>query len=100
MGTAHDTGMPEGFPDLVRLILHTASNTTVAEIKAHYEFGSNPAKLAWDWVTDVIFACNANNIASAYRDRARRYIMSIPPAVHAMDVSCRTPYSTLRIQSS
>jgi carboxylesterase type B len=88
MGTSHDTDMPGYFPTLVRQILRTASNTTVAAIEAYYDFASNPAKLAWDWTTDVLFACNAHNVASAYQDRARRYIMSVPPATHGMDLSC------------
>jgi hypothetical protein len=86
-----DTGMPELFPALVRRILHTASDQTIAEIQGHYDFADNPARLAWDWTTDIIFACNAYNIANAYKDRARRYIFSLPPAYHGQDLACMVP---------
>ncbi|KAK3349720.1 putative lipase 2 [Lasiosphaeria hispida] len=85
LGLAHDGGLPEYFPTMVRQILSTASNETIADIQSHYYFAENPAKLAWDWTTDVIFACNAANIAAAYKESARRYIFSVPPAVHGQD---------------
>ncbi|KAB5583472.1 putative lipase 2, partial [Coniochaeta sp. 2T2.1] len=87
MGTSHDQGLPEYFPVMVRQILSTASNKTLAEIESCYDFDDNPAKLAWDWTTDIIFACIAANIATAYQDRARRYIFNVPPAVHGQDTS-------------
>ncbi|KAK4041356.1 lipase 1 [Parachaetomium inaequale] len=87
MTTSSGVGMPENFPFLVRQIFRTASNETVANIQSKYDFADNPAKLAWDWTTDVIFACNAANMASAYRDHARRYIFSAPPAVHGQDLT-------------
>ena len=89
MGTSHDTSLPEYFPTMVRQILSTASNQTIAYIQSQYDFAGNPAKLAWDWTTDVIFACNAANIATAYKNRARRYIFSVPPAVHGQDLYCK-----------
>jgi hypothetical protein len=97
-GTSNDRDMPAAFPNLVRQILHTADNATVAAIQAHYDYAANPPSLAWDWTTDIIFACNAENTAAAYRDRARRYIMSIPPAVHGADISCElfSPTESIR----
>ncbi|GAB1316947.1 Carboxylic ester hydrolase [Madurella fahalii] len=86
MGTSHDEGLPDYFPVMVRQILSTASNDTIAHIQSHYDFAEEPAKLAWDWTTDIIFACNAANIATAYKDRARRYIFSLPPAIHGQDL--------------
>ena len=94
MGLAHDTGLPEYFPTMVRQILSTASNETIADIESHYDFAGNPAKLAWDWTTDVIFACNAANIAAAYKGSARRYVFSVPPAIHGQDAYCKTLLST------
>jgi hypothetical protein len=88
MGLSPDANMPTNFPILVRQIFSTASNETIAHIQSHYDFADNPAKLAWDWTTDVIFGCNAANLASAYQDRARRYIFSAPPAVHGQDMFC------------
>jgi len=82
--------MPARFPSLVRKILTSASNETVAGIEATYNSSlSEPAQLAWDWTTDVIFACNAYNIANAYENRTRRYILSTPPATHGMDLNCK-----------
>ncbi|SPN96553.1 uncharacterized protein DNG_00076 [Cephalotrichum gorgonifer] len=86
MGTSNDEGLPEAFPALVRQIFPTASNDTVAYIQSHYDFADNPAKLAWDWTTDVIFACNAANVARAYKDGSRRYIFSVSPAIHGQDI--------------
>ncbi|KAK4442551.1 lipase 1 [Podospora aff. communis PSN243] len=85
LGLTRDEGFPEYFPTMVRQIFSTASNEMIAEIQANYDFTGNPAKLAWDWTTDVIFACNAANIAAAYKEKARRYIFSVPPAVHGQD---------------
>ena len=77
------------FPKTVRHILPGADDTTVERIKSLYNApAENPEKLAWDWYTDVIFACNAYHTARAYKDMARRYYMSIPPAVHGLDLTC------------
>ncbi|KAK0625939.1 carboxyl ester lipase [Immersiella caudata] len=85
LGLTSDQGFPERFPIVVRQIFSAISNETIAEIQANYDFAGNPSKLAWDWTTDVIFACNAANIAAAYNRKARRYIFSVPPAVHGQD---------------
>lgn len=83
MGTSSDTNMPQAFPDLVRKILPTANNATIATIQVHFPYPPGlPEELAWDWTTAIIFECNAYNLATAFKDRARRYIMSIPPATH------------------
>lgn len=81
--------MPDEFHKIVRHFLPGADDTTVERIKSLYNVpAENPDKLAWDWYTDVIFACNAYHTAQAYKDKARRYYMSIPPAVHGLDVTC------------
>jgi hypothetical protein len=94
MGTASDAEkMPNGFPDLVRKVLPSASNKTIALIQAHFPYSPElPAKLAWDWTTAMIFECNAYNLANAFRDRARRYIMTVPPATHGQDAACKPFY--------
>jgi hypothetical protein len=90
MGTSSDSNMPQAFPALVRKILPTASNATIAAIQAHFPYPPDlPEELAWDWTTAIIFECNAYNLATAFKDKARRYIMSIPPAVHGEDMSCK-----------
>jgi carboxylesterase type B len=88
MGLSHDEDQPAYFPIMVRQIMSTASNQTVGEILSlyHPEF---PEQLAWDWTTDVVFACNAYNLASALPQKARRYVMSTPPAVHGQDAFCK-----------
>lgn len=83
--------MPQAFPELVRRILPTASNSTIASIEAHFPYPADlPAKLAWDWTTAMVFECNVYNVAKAFEDKTRRYIMSIPPAIHGQDVPCKS----------
>lgn len=91
MGISSDEGMPEAFGELVRRVLPTATNETIAEIQSNYQFGDTPEKLAWDWTMDIVFSCNAANVAAAYRDVARRYIFSAPPATHGQDLMCMIP---------
>lgn len=100
MGTSSDENMPEAFPDLVRRVLPTASNTTIAAIEAHFPYpADNPAELAWDYTTAMAFECNAYNIANSFKDKTHRYIMSIPPATHGQDVLCML-YHELTYQSA
>lgn len=89
MGTSSDGDMPAKFPALVRRTLTTASNDTVAMIRSGYQNLSEPAQLAWDWTTDVVFACNAYNLAQALPDKSHRYIMSEAPAIHGQDLTCK-----------
>lgn len=92
MGTSSDTNMPQAFPDLVRKVLPTANNATIAAIQAHFPYPPGlPEELAWDWTTAIIFECNAYNLATAFKDRTRRYIMSISPATHGEDMLCKLP---------
>jgi hypothetical protein len=93
MGLSDDEGMPERFPILAREIMTTASNETIAAIESKYDYSTNPAKLAWDWTTDAIFACNAYNLARTYANKTHRYIMSIPPATHAQGILCKLPHT-------
>ena len=93
--------MPQAFPDLVRRILPTASKATIAAIQAHFPYPLDlPEELAWDWTTAIIFECNAYNLATAYKDKTRRYIMSIPPAVHGEDMTCKPPNVSLSLSVS
>lgn len=83
--------MPNRFPEIVRANIPNASNETVTKLRDLYSFPSElPEKLAWDYTTDVVWSCTVSNIAEAYSDRARRFVFSVPPATHGLDLSCRT----------
>lgn len=75
---------PGDFLRGVRNVIPNANDSTIERIESLYKSGNRTS----DWETDVIYACNAYNTAKAYGDRAKRYTMSIPPAVHAQDLSC------------
>lgn len=85
MGLSSDQGMPGAFPNLVRQLIPRTNDSTIAALQALYEPLSQPEQLAWDWTTDVFFQCNAHSLAKAYKDRAKSYIMSVPPATHGLD---------------
>ncbi|KAF5862073.1 hypothetical protein ETB97_012138 [Aspergillus alliaceus] len=88
MNLINDNNMPAAFPALVRTVFTTASNRTIQQIQDLFPFpSSNPAKLAWDWATSIIYGCHAQNVAAAYPDITHRYVMAIPPATHAEDLS-------------
>lgn len=87
--TSSDDDMPNAFPALVRRMLPGASDETISFIQARYH-PQVPAQLAWDWTTDVVFACPAYNLANALPDRTHFYINSIPPAAHGQDVPCKS----------
>ena len=86
--TSHDTGMPGYFPTLVRQMMPTASNATAQELQDVYLDPSNLPRMAWDWTTDVVFACNDYYLANVLPNISRRYIMSTPPATHGYDLLC------------
>ncbi|KAK2785070.1 hypothetical protein FQN53_007963 [Emmonsiellopsis sp. PD_33] len=87
MTTSSDQNMPEAFPELVRRILPGASNATITSIEARFPYpAGKPEEMAWDWTTAIVFECNVQNIAKAYKAKTHRYIMSIPPATHGQDI--------------
>lgn len=89
LGQAPPDHMPEIFPYLVRGTIPHASDETIQKIQSLYTYPADlPAKLGWDWVTDITYACNAYYTAKAYAPKAQRYVMSVPPAIHALDQSC------------
>jgi carboxylesterase type B len=101
MNLVADNNMPASFGELVRTAFPTANNRTVARIQELFQFPpSKPWQLAWDWATSVIFACHSQSIAAAYAETARRYVMAIPPATHAEDLSCWFPHLFQRWISS
>ena len=91
MGLVAEENMPGAFPDLVLKLFTTADKETIDHIESLFPYPpSTPQKLAWDWLTSVAYACLARSTAEAYKDSARRYVMTIPPAVHGQDLSCRS----------
>lgn len=88
--TSSDQGMPDAFGALARRTLPGASDETVREVlDLYYTPGMEP-QLAWDWTTDVVFACNAFNLARGLPGKVRRYVMSTPPATHGQDLLCKS----------
>ncbi|TQV95176.1 lipase [Cordyceps javanica] len=83
--TSSDDNMPAAFPALVRRMLPGADNDTISSIQAQYH-PRVPEQLAWDWTTDVVFACQAYSLANALPDRTNMFINSIPPAAHGQDI--------------
>jgi hypothetical protein len=82
--------MPEAFPNLVRRILPSATNETIATIQSLYQWpDAAPEQLAWKWTADAIFICHYLAIAEALDMSTRRYVMSIPPAYHGFDSLCK-----------
>ena len=82
--------MPQRFPEIVRAHLPNATNSSIAKLQAFYPFPAElPEKLAWDYTTDVVWGCPAYNLAVAYKDRARRFVFSVPPAYHGADMACK-----------
>lgn len=95
-GLISNENMPQAFPDLVRENFPTASNETIERIQSLFPYPPElPEKLAWDWFTSMLHACHAYSISKAYGDKARRYVMTIPPATHGLDLSCKSsPFAT------
>ncbi|KAF2684898.1 putative lipase 1 [Lentithecium fluviatile CBS 122367] len=88
LGLSSDRDMPSRFPELVRGNIPSASNESIARLQSMYNYPPElPEKLAWDYTTDIVFGCTASNIAAAYSDRARRFLFSVPPATHGLDIS-------------
>jgi len=82
--------MPNRFPEVVRATIPNLSNDSIAKLQSMYPFPPDlPEFLAWQYTTDLVFGCTASNVAEAYPDRARRFLFSVPPANHGLDISCR-----------
>jgi hypothetical protein len=97
MGTASDRDMPSRFPSIVRANLPNISNESIATLQSMYSYQRElPEKLAWDYTTDIVFGCSAANIVNAYAEIARRFLLSIPPATHGLDIACK--YLSLLLQ--
>ncbi|KAF3481766.1 uncharacterized protein GIQ15_04525 [Arthroderma uncinatum] len=87
-GLSTDSNMPEAFPGYVRINFPTASNETIQRIQNLFPFPPDkPERLAWDWLTSIVYACHSTTITKAYGSKAYRYVMRIPPATHALDLT-------------
>ncbi|KAK5064979.1 hypothetical protein LTR84_000814 [Exophiala bonariae] len=85
--TSSDRDMPEAFPELVRRILPSSTNEIISTIQSLYQWpDAAPEQLAWQWTADAVFACHSLALAKAANTSTRRYIMSIPPAYHGLDL--------------
>ncbi|KAB8224951.1 Alpha/Beta hydrolase protein [Aspergillus novoparasiticus] len=89
LGMTPDISTYEDFATLVRRLVPGASNATVQHIRDMYPYPDSQLQLvANSWTTDVVFACNARAVAKAYGNRTQRYLFSVPPATHGLDLSC------------
>jgi len=87
MGTSSDTDMPSRFQEIVRANIPHASDKVVQTLKSMYPYPPElPEKLAWDWTTDIIWTCTVTYIVQAYNSIARRYLFSVLPATHGLDL--------------
>lgn len=87
MGLSSDTDMPERFPEIVRGNIPNVTDEDVRKIEKMYTYPPElPEKLAWDYTTDVDWTCNVANVASAYKNVARRQLFSVSPATHGLDL--------------
>ncbi|KAJ4301240.1 hypothetical protein N0V90_003331 [Kalmusia sp. IMI 367209] len=102
LGLSSDYGMPSRFPDLVRANIPNASNESIATLQSMYSYQTSlPEKLAWDYVTDVVFGY------FFYADPATTPVVSLETALASesyllqymfrMDIndSTATPYAHL-----
>ncbi|KAL3474096.1 Alpha/Beta hydrolase protein [Aspergillus californicus] len=88
LGTTPDVSTMNEFATLVRRLLPGANNDTVQRIRGLYPYpDSQMQAVAADWTTDVVFGCNAQAIARAYANKTRRYVFSVPPATHGLDLN-------------
>ncbi|PIG87229.1 carboxyl ester lipase [Aspergillus arachidicola] len=88
LGITPDISTYEDFATLVRRLVPGASNATVQHIRDMYPYPDSQLQLvANSWTTDAVFACNARAVAKAYGNRTQRYLFSVPPATHGLDLS-------------
>ncbi|KAK3298884.1 Alpha/Beta hydrolase protein [Chaetomium fimeti] len=83
--TSSDEGMPGAFAEVARRQLTTADDDAIQALLDLYYTPGFERELAWDWTTDSVFACNNYALAAALPQKALRYVMTTPPAVHGQD---------------
>ncbi|PLN79067.1 Alpha/Beta hydrolase protein [Aspergillus taichungensis] len=88
LGTTPDITNFAEFAELVRRAIPDASKETVQRIRTLYpQPDSKIQDVANDWTTDVVQGCNAQGLAKAYASKAQRYVFSVPPATHSLDLN-------------
>ncbi|KAH7130073.1 lipase [Dendryphion nanum] len=88
LGLSSDRSMPERFPEIVRANIPNATNSSIERLLSLYPFSPElPQTLAWQYTTDVVWSCTVGYIADAYKDRTRRFVFSVPPGTHGLDLS-------------
>ncbi|KAJ5104178.1 hypothetical protein N7532_004707 [Penicillium argentinense] len=85
--TAPEITTPSELASLIRLAFPNANASSIRALRKMYLYpDSELLQVGQDWVTDAVFACNAEVMAKAYGPRAQRYVFSIPPAAHGQDL--------------
>ncbi|KAJ5115330.1 hypothetical protein NUU61_001089 [Penicillium alfredii] len=88
LATTPDIRSPAEFAKLVRMALPGANDSSVQTIREMYPYPDSWIdRVAQDWTTDSTHACNARAIARAYAEKAQRYVFSVPPATHFLDIN-------------
>ncbi|KAF1993501.1 lipase [Amniculicola lignicola CBS 123094] len=88
LGLSSDRNMPNRFAEIVRANLPNVTNESIALLQSLYPYSPElPEYLAWAFITDIIWTCTVTNIAHAYGDKARRFLFSVPPSTHGLDLS-------------
>lgn len=101
LGLSSDRDMPNRFPEIVRANIPNASDEAIQTLLSMYPFPKEiPETLAWEFITDIIWSCTTGNIAEAYGKIARRFLFSIPPATHGLDLSCKKIKNTTLIKNA
>lgn len=96
LGLTSEVEKRSEFTQLVRRLVPGASETTIRRIRALYPYPDTQyQQVANDWTTDVAFGCNAQAIAQAYANITRRYVFSVPPATHGLDLNCMSEYASI-----
>jgi carboxylesterase type B len=66
--------------------MKTPTKKVIDEIVARYPADpTNPAAPFNNFGTDISFGCCSQKLSKTFQDKAYRYVMSIPPATHALD---------------
>lgn len=86
MLTRPSTADNETWPDFLQRFIQTPTSKTLSEVAARYPANpSNPGSPFNNFATDIGFACYSQTLSEAWKEDAYRYVMSIPPATHALD---------------
>ena len=66
--------------------MQTPTSKTLSEVAARYPPNpQDPGSPFNNFATDIGFACYSRTLSKAWKENAYRYVMSLPPATHALD---------------